>query len=89
LRAKACRGDTVECACQRWRVCVPNEVRAAFFKALEFYSNGMPWSEAVDAADRDMNDRLAIAARLKAAAPPNVTQAQPPQERPGPRIRSL
>jgi hypothetical protein len=91
-RAAACRGDLDECRRQRWRVCVPDEVRAVLSKACEFAKDGMPWREAVDAAEQDVNNRLAIAARykaaLEAAAPPGVTVAHP-QERPGPRIRSL
>lgn len=93
-RAGACRGDLDECRRQRWRVCVPDEVRAVLSKACEFAKNGMPWNEALDAAEQDVNSRLAAAARYKAApeaaAPPDVTaEHAQPQEQPGPRIRWL
>jgi hypothetical protein len=97
-RAKACRGNVLECLRVRWREHVPDEMRALLSKSIDLYRQGMPWPEAVTTAYNDMEkhaaamDEYAARRAAEAASPP---AAQPPAAEPsapanpGPRIRTI
>ena len=69
-RAKACVGDdTEECRRERWRVAVPDEVRAELAKICELVSEGHSMDETCRLAHEDMMMREKLMAKLEALHP--------------------
>lgn len=66
LRARSCRGDVDICLRDRWFVHVSAEARALLGKTIELVGGGMPWREALNAANADMERRLKILADVEA-----------------------
>lgn len=98
-RAKACRGDVLECMRVRWRKYVSDDTRALLSKTITLWKQGMEWPEALKAATADIAQCRAVLAKYEArraewdSAPLPAAQ-QPAADLPapvihGPRVRRL